>query len=78
MRHVANGSKKRDEEKRQSHLIHRDCVLIYLAQTANYTTDDFNDQSFELIQQRLGHDELDDLEDCIQNKIKCEGAVYAW
>ncbi len=65
---AANGSKKRDEEKRQSHLIHLDCVLIYLGQTANHTLNDFNDQLFE----------LDDLEDCIQNKIKCEESVYAW
>ncbi len=76
MGHVANGSARREEEKRYSYLIHRDCVLIYLGQTANYTPHDFIDQLFELIQRRLGYDELKALGDHIQSNLKTEAPVY--
>ncbi len=70
MGHVANSSAKRDEEKRQSYLIHRDYLLIYLPQTACHPLNNFKDQLFE----------VDDLKDHIQNKIKGEELelVYAW
>ena len=77
MGHLGNGSAKRDEEKRQSYLIHRDCLLIYMAQTSNYTPHDFVDQVFELIQRRFGHDEFIDLRDRIENKLKNGESVYA-
>ncbi|MGF1485430.1 MAG: hypothetical protein ACFBZ8_13820 [Opitutales bacterium] len=42
--HTTNGRTPRGQERRQRYQIHRDSVLLYLCETANYTPEDYVDR----------------------------------
>lgn len=50
--HTSNGRAKRGREQRRSYQIHRDGVLLFLLETANYEPDDFIDRLCELVLSR--------------------------
>jgi len=50
--HCANGRVAAQREKRQRYQIHRDGVILYLLQTANYAPEDFLRQIGDLLRRR--------------------------
>jgi hypothetical protein len=48
--HTANARSPRGRERRRHYQIHRDSLLLYLCETANYTPDDYLDRLAELIE----------------------------
>ncbi|MDR0418021.1 MAG: hypothetical protein LBH08_01115 [Puniceicoccales bacterium] len=50
--HVANGRSPRGQEKRKTYQIHRDGVLLYLLETANYSPEDFAERIAEIIRSK--------------------------
>jgi hypothetical protein len=50
--HVSNARSPRGQEKRKSYQIHRDGVLLYLLETANYSPEDFTERIIELIRSK--------------------------
>ncbi len=48
--HTANARTPRGQERRQRYQIHRDSVLLYLCETANYTPEDYMDRLAELLE----------------------------
>ncbi|MDE6576203.1 MAG: hypothetical protein K2L24_02275 [Opitutales bacterium] len=50
--HVLNGRAARGHEKRRSYQIHRDGILLYLLETANYSQEDFTARITELLRSK--------------------------
>jgi hypothetical protein len=50
--HASNGRSPRGQEKRKSYQIHRDGVILYLLETANYSSEDFTERIIELIRSK--------------------------
>jgi hypothetical protein len=50
--HIANGRSPRGQEKRKTYQIHRDGVLLYLMETANYSSEDFTERIVDLIRSK--------------------------
>ena len=47
--HTSNGRSPRGQEKRKTYQIHRDGILLYLLETANYSPEDFAERIVDLI-----------------------------
>lgn len=54
--HTLSGRKK-GSEKRRSFQIHRDCVLLFLMETANYTPQDYLEHLLSLLRNRPRHEQ---------------------
>ncbi|MDR2807310.1 MAG: hypothetical protein LBB11_04130 [Puniceicoccales bacterium] len=50
--HTLNGRSPRGKEKRKSYQIHREGVILYLLETANYSSEDFAERIGELIRSK--------------------------
>ncbi|MDR0740556.1 MAG: hypothetical protein LBF34_02485 [Puniceicoccales bacterium] len=50
--HTSNGRSPRGQEKRKTYQIHRDGVLLYLLETANYSSEDFTERIVDLIRSK--------------------------
>ena len=50
--HTCNGRAGKGREKRRSYQIHRDCILLYLLETANYEPPDFMERLAEILRHR--------------------------
>jgi hypothetical protein len=50
--HTSNGRSPRGLEKRKTYQIHRDGVLLYLLETANYSSEDFTERIVDLIRSK--------------------------
>jgi hypothetical protein len=53
--HHANGRARRGREKRRTYQIHREAILLFLLETANYKPDDFLHRVQELLGNRSAH-----------------------
>lgn len=47
--HTSNGRSPKGKEKRKTYQIHRDGVILYLLETANYDPEDFSERIRELL-----------------------------
>ena len=47
--HVSNAKSPKGKEQRRYYLIHRDGVILYLLETANYDPEDFSERLRELL-----------------------------
>jgi hypothetical protein len=50
--HLLNGSCPKGQEKRKTYMISRECVLLFLFETANFCPDDFLDRLCEILLNR--------------------------
>jgi hypothetical protein len=50
--HTYNARSPRGKEKRKTYQIHRDGVLLYLLETANYSPEDFTERIVDLIRSK--------------------------
>ncbi len=50
--HASNGRAKKGEEKRKSYWIHRDAVVLFLLETANYEPQDFTEHIVDLLKKQ--------------------------
>ena len=71
--HSANARAARGEEQRQSTLVHRDGVVLYLAETANYTPEDFLERVCALVENRA-LDELLVVQEVVRRAINAKSS----
>jgi hypothetical protein len=50
--HMNNARARRGRERRRTYQIHRECVILFFLETANYSPDDFLDRLQELLRNR--------------------------
>lgn len=67
--HQSNARALRGTEKRRSYQIHRDCVLLFLLETANYEPNDYLQRVFDLLTHR-SENELLELKKAIDHLVK--------
>jgi hypothetical protein len=67
--HIANGRTPKGMEKRKSYRIHRDGILLYLLETANYSPTDFLSRVTDLLFNRP-RSQLEEVRDYVDNLIR--------
>ena len=75
MGHTSNGIAKKGEEKKTYLRVHRDALIIYLLNSANYTTESFL-QSIESIISRCSDYQLVRLEKIIRDRLYGKKSRY--
>ena len=75
MGHTSNGIAKKGEEKKTYLRVHRDALVIYLLNSANYTTESFL-QSIESIISRCSDYQLVRLEKIIRDRLYGKKSRY--
>lgn len=71
--HMSNGLAKKGEEKKSYLRVHRDAILIYLLESANYSPDIFMEGIEKLLRNRSQY-QLMRLEKIIRERLYGEGA----
>jgi hypothetical protein len=75
MGHTSNGVAKKGEEKKTYLRVHRDALVIYLLNSANYTTESFM-EAIESIISRCSDYQLIRLEKIIRDKLYAPKSRY--
>lgn len=64
MGHLLNGRAGKGNEKRQTYQVHRDCLILYLLETANYDPGDYLERVCEIIL-RLHPSQIEEIKNSI-------------
>lgn len=75
--HLSNGRADKGCEKRRTYQIHRDCVILYLLETANYEPVDFMDRLVELLGHR-SEEQLEHILELLEETIQAKNGLLAW
>ena len=75
--HQINGRADKDCEKRHTYQVHRDCVILYLLETANYEPEDFMDRMVEILQHR-SEEQLESILDILEETLQAKSGLLAW
>ncbi len=75
--HQANGRAGKGSEKRMSYQVHRDCMLLYLMETANYEPDDFLDRLGEVLRNRPP-EQLESIQKLVNETIQNKSRLKFW
>lgn len=70
--HMSNARAIRGKEKRRSYQIHRDCVLLFLLETANYEPPDFMQRVLDLLSTR-SRMQLREFHTALEHLISAQG-----
>ena len=75
--HQSNGRAGKGREKRMPYQVHRDCIILYLMQTANFEPDDFIERLGEVLRHRTTK-QLSDIQILLNETIKLKNRLTFW